>query len=170
MPATPKTVKKAAKKPTNAAAAKKTASPIVGLATYLAFNGNCEKAFNFYRKVFGGEFCCVFRNRDIPPSASMEINPKHRNRIMHMGLPIGSMTLMGSDGCPDNPVTPGDAVTLYVGAPDAAEAKRIFKALSAGGKVIMPLAPTFFAKLFGLAVDRFGVSWMVRLCNMETPG
>jgi PhnB protein len=45
--------------------------------------------------------------------------------------------------------------------PDAAEADRLFAALSAGGQVQMPLTTTFFSPRFGMAADKFGVSWMV---------
>jgi PhnB protein len=37
----------------------------------------------------------------------------------------------------------------------------VFKALGEGGQVTMPFAATFWAKGFGMLVDRFGVSWMV---------
>jgi PhnB protein len=43
----------------------------------------------------------------------------------------------------------------------------VFEALSDGGAVTMPLAETFWAPLFGMCVDRFGVPWMV---NAESPG
>ena len=36
-----------------------------------------------------------------------------------------------------------------------------FHALSQGGQVTMPLAPTFWAKSFGMVTDRFGISWAV---------
>jgi len=36
---------------------------------YLAFNGNCEEAFDFYKSVFGGEFRLVSRFKDMPPHA-----------------------------------------------------------------------------------------------------
>ena len=29
------------------------------LSTYLAFDGNCREAFEFYRSVFGGEFAFI---------------------------------------------------------------------------------------------------------------
>jgi PhnB protein len=50
-------------------------------------------------------------------------------------------------------------VSLQV--PDPAEADRIFNALAEGGKVQMPLAETFWAKRFGMAIDKFGIPWMV---------
>ena len=44
---------------------------------------------------------------------------------------------------------------------DPAEAERVFEALAEGGTVTMPLAPTFWAKSFGMVTDRFGAPWMV---------
>jgi PhnB protein len=42
-----------------------------------------------------------------------------------------------------------------------AEAERIYKVLSDGGEVFMPMAATFFAHRFGQFRDKFGVNWMV---------
>jgi PhnB protein len=41
------------------------------------------------------------------------------------------------------------------------EAERIFQALSEKGNVVMPLQQTFWAARFGMAVDRFGIPWMI---------
>jgi len=152
----------APRKPAKPVASSKAAPQGACLNPYLIFNGTCEAAFKFYQKVFGGEFCCVYRYKDMPPSEG-KVDAKLRNKIMHTGLPIGSMMLMGADTCPDKPVTSGDAMTLCVGAPSPDEAKRIFRALSARGKVAMPLAKTFFAELYGMATDRFGVCWQIML-------
>jgi PhnB protein len=51
--------------------------------------------------------------------------------------------------------------SISLGAPDDAEAKRLFDALADGGEVRMPLSPSFFATSFGMVADRFGVGWMV---------
>jgi PhnB protein len=44
---------------------------------------------------------------------------------------------------------------------DVNDAQRLFAALADGGTVTMPLAKTFWAPLFGMVTDRFGVSWMI---------
>ena len=41
------------------------------------------------------------------------------------------------------------------------EAERTFKGLSDGATIQMPLDKTFFAKKFGMLVDKFGTHWMV---------
>lgn len=86
--------------------------------------------------------------------------PGAENKVMHMSLRIGETVFMASDGlCGAAPNFQGFALTLTVD--DDAEARRAFEALGAGGKVQMPLGPTFFASSFGMLEDRFGVSWMV---------
>ena len=48
-----------------------------------------------------------------------------------------------------------------------AEAERLFAALMEGSdKIQMPMGETFWAKRFGMGVDRFGTPWMVN-CSRE---
>ena len=54
-----------------------------------------------------------------------------------------------------------EGFSLSISAKDNAEAERLFKALSDGGKVTQPLIETFFSSRFGMLADRFGVNWMV---------
>ena len=42
-----------------------------------------------------------------------------------------------------------------------ADAERLYKVLSTGGSVEMPIAETFFAHRFGMLTDRFGTPWMI---------
>lgn len=64
---------------------------------YLNFNGNCEEAFDFYKSVFGGEFTYIGRYGEIPKSEEYKVPEADKNKIMHVSLPIGNSTLMGSD-------------------------------------------------------------------------
>jgi PhnB protein len=54
-------------------------------------------------------------------------------------------------------------VSLNITVHDQAEGGRIFEALADGGTIAMALEEIFFAPLFGVCVDRFGVSWMVNV-------
>ncbi len=58
--------------------------------TYLNFNGTCEKAFNFYKSVFGGEFASIGRFGEMPNSEDYKVPVKDKNKIMHVSLPIGT--------------------------------------------------------------------------------
>ena len=67
---------------------------------------------------------------------------------------------MGSDAPPQFFSQPqGFSVSISVESTD--EAERIFKELADGGTVRMPLQETFWAKRFGMLIDRFGTPWMV---------
>lgn len=128
---------------------------------YLFFDGRCEEALEFYRQTLGAEVTALMRFKDNPePQQPGMVPPGSEDKVMHASLRIGDATLMASDGrCLGQPSFQGFALTLT--APDAAAAERLFAALGAGGQVQMPLAKTFFAERFGMAADRFGVSWMV---------
>jgi len=69
---------------------------------------------------------------------------------------------MGCDAPPGRAQALG-GFQISVSMPDEAEVKRIYAALSEGGSVQMPLAPTFWSPLFGMCTDKFGVGWMVSI-------
>lgn len=86
--------------------------------------------------------------------------PDQRGRIMHMRLEAAGAVLMGADAPTMYAQKPaGFCISLDV--PTPADAERIFKALSECGKVNMPMAETFWAKRFGMTIDKFGQPWMV---------
>jgi PhnB protein len=132
---------------------------------YLNFNGTCETAFTFYKSVFGGEFPFVGKFKDMPPQEGVPpVSEADGEKIMHVSLPISKeTTLMGSD-CLDGfggPVVAGNNFTISINAESKEEADKIFNNLSAGGKVNMPMANTFWGSYFGMFVDKFGIPWMV---------
>ena len=125
---------------------------------YLVFDGTCEAAFKFYHQVLGGELGDMMTFAGSP--AEEEVPPELGNKIMHTQLTFGDWGIMGSDCMPGQYETPqGFSVSLQIS--DPAEAERIFNALAEGGKIQMPLAETFWAKRFGMAIDKFGTPWMV---------
>ncbi|MFT3900555.1 MAG: VOC family protein [Gordonia sp. (in: high G+C Gram-positive bacteria)] len=124
---------------------------------YVFYSGNCAEAFGFYQQVFGGELS-MMRNGDAPPDARM---PDTDDAVvMHASLKVGDGLLMGSDD-PSGDDGRKVGFTVSYTAPDAATARSVFEALSAGGEVTMPIAETFWAPVFGMVTDRFGVPWMV---------
>ncbi|MBR0792301.1 VOC family protein [Bradyrhizobium manausense] len=131
---------------------------------YLFYQDTCEAAFNHYAKVLGGKIEMMMRASEGP--ADMAPSPGRENMIMHarMSLPGGSV-LMASDAPPEHHQKPqGFAVSVTVA--DPAEGDRKFNALAEGGTVTMPFSKTFWAKGFGMCVDKFGIPWMVN-CPAE---
>lgn len=127
---------------------------------YLFFDGNCEEAFKFYEKTLGGKIEAMLRTEEAPTDAQRAMGDGMKGKIMHAFMRIGDFSLMASNSPREHFQKPqGSAVCLNYD--DAAEAERIFKALSAGGNVPMPAGPTFFARFFGMCTDKFGTPWMV---------
>jgi PhnB protein len=125
---------------------------------YLSFRGNCEEAFTFYEKIFGGKIEFKMTHGESPMAA--QTAPEWRNKIMHASMRVGDRILLGADAPPQYQQEPqGFCVSISV--KDAAEAERVFNALAEGGKVNMPLAETFWSPRFGMLIDRFGIPWMV---------
>lgn len=134
---------------------------MIKLDPYLNFAGNTEQAFLFYKKVFGGEFTAFMRFGEMPGAEKMPEND--RNKVLHVSLPIGSSTLLGTDALEsmNQKLTFGDNFHITIQIDDEPETRRIFDALAQGGVVIMPLAKEFWADLYGMCKDRFGVQWMI---------
>lgn len=130
---------------------------------YLNFNGQCDEAIAFYREAIGAEVEQVMRFKDMPPVEGFQLTPELANRVMHACLKVGEGKLMLTDG--NGPAGPAsfEGVTLALHPRDEAAARELFDALAAGGTVTMPLTATFWSRSFGMATDRFGVSWMVNV-------
>lgn len=124
---------------------------------YLMFNGRCAEAIDYYTRTLGAKAEMVMRVKDAPePVPGMA-----PDKVMHACLSFGSTSVMASD-CADKEAAPRfEGFSLAFTAADDADAKRRFEALADGGRVVMPLAKTFFASSFGVVADRFGVSWMI---------
>ena len=130
--------------------------------SYLTFPGNTEEAFNFYKSVFGGEFVMIMRYKDAPDAG--HVAEADKEKVMHISLPIGKGNiLMATDSVESMgpPFMAGNNFSLSIGADTKEEATTLFNALSAGGKITMPLADTFWGAYFGMFVDKFGIQWMV---------
>ena len=130
---------------------------------YLTFNGNCEEAFKFYEKNLGAKTQGFFRYGESPMADQTPAG--YKDKVMHASMTIGDKTIMGSDAPPDRYSKPG-GFSINIASQDVAEAERVFNAMAEGGQVHMPLAETFWAKRFGMFIDKFGIPWMV---NVEKP-
>ena len=75
-------------------------------------------------------------------------------------MELGETFLLASDG-PKERVQPMRSAYLSLTVNSDAEAERIYKALSDGGEVFMPMAETFFASRFAQLRDKFGINWMI---------
>jgi len=126
---------------------------------YLFFDGNCSEAMRFYQQTLGGKLEAMMTYAESPMPE--QCPPGSEDRIMHACIDLNGQLLMASD-CPGGQRYEGmKNVSLSLLYPTVDEAKRAFDALAAGGKVVMPMAATFWADSFGMLTDRYGASWMI---------
>ncbi len=132
---------------------------------YLTFEGNCREAMEFYKKVLGGEIVSMQTFEE----AKQSIPADYKDKIIHSELKAEGVHLMASDGMPGWKAKPGNNVTLSIDLTDGMEQEKIFKALSEGGMVSMPLGDTFWGGRFGMLTDRYGIQWMVNYQKQPMP-
>jgi PhnB protein len=136
------------------------------VSTYLNFPGTTEEAFNFYRSVFGTEFESDFTRMSATPSK--DLKEEDKNLIMHVSLPIlGEHILMGTDATESlgHPIKMGNNISINLEPEKYDEAKRLFDALSDGGKIELALKKMFWGDYFASFTDKFGVSWMINCAD-----
>lgn len=138
------------------------------LSPYLSYNGNCTEAMNFYAKLFGAQLQALITYDQMPP----EMGPcaaGAEKLVMHAHLVHPGFSIMAGDTPPGMSFEPIKGAMMAITFDEAAEAERVFKALSQGGNVTMPLAETFWAKTFGMVTDRFGTPWGINGGPKEMP-
>lgn len=123
------------------------------------FSRTAREAMTRYQEVFGGELN-LLTFADLPPGADRPTDVD-ADLVMHAALSFGDGDLLMASDDPSGDGSGVKGAALSVSAGDEPEARRLFEALAEGGTVVMPLGPTFWAPVFGMCVDRFGVSWMV---------
>jgi PhnB protein len=125
---------------------------------YLLFNGRCQEAFRFYERVLGAKIESVLTPEGTPAEA--HVPPEGRKSVLHGRITVNGQTVMASD-CPPERYAAPQGFSLHLGFQKPEEAERVFGALADGGNVTMPMQETFWARRFGMVVDRYGIPWMV---------
>lgn len=126
------------------------------LTPYLNLGGKSREALAFYAQCFQGEITELMTYAD----AKLDVPEDFQQMIIHASFQAEGIHFMVSDGSPGETMEPGNAVTLSVHQDSEAEQATLFKALSEGGTITMPLADTFWNARFGELTDRYGIRWM----------
>ena len=127
---------------------------------YLSFNGNCADAMRFYETALQSKLQTLLTTGESPMAA--QCPPESHKQILHacLVLPGGGMLMAGD--CPATMPYEGiKGVSLTLNYDTIAEAERAFKALAEGGAITMPMQAAFWAKAWGMLVDKFGTPWIV---------
>lgn len=127
---------------------------------YLSFNGNCSEAMRYYEKVLGGKINVMMSGGQSPMAD--QIPKEFADRIMNAQLELPGGNFLYAGDCPNHMPYEGiKGVSLVLNFDRVEEAEAIFNTLADGGQVTMPFSPTFWAKKFGMLIDKFGVAWII---------
>ncbi|HEY3611921.1 MAG TPA: VOC family protein [Pseudonocardiaceae bacterium] len=124
---------------------------------YISFADNARQAMEFYHDVFGGTVSLSTFGEFGTPGPDAD-------KIMHGMLETDSgYTLMLADTPQGMDYNPGTNISVSLSGDDAAELRRYWEKLSAGGTVSVPLEKQMWGDEFGQCTDRFGISWLVNI-------
>ncbi len=123
---------------------------------FLMFDGVAENAMRFY--------VSLFNDSEITRLERYGRQEQGREgSIKRADFLLGRQRFM----CMDSPVkhafsfTP--SMSIFIECETEAELEQVYKQLSDGGEVLMPLDDYGLSKRFGWLNDRFGVSWQLNL-------
>jgi PhnB protein len=129
------------------------------LTPYLMFNGDCEKALNFYKDALDGKITYLGRYDESP----LEVDNEFNDKIIHSELKWDGGAIMASDhlkGADFHTERSGSNVHLNLSFIDETEMMNVFNKLKAGGKVTMEIEKMFWGDKFGTLKDKFDIHWM----------
>ena len=103
---------------------------------YLNFRNSAREAITFYQSVFGGELTTD-----------------------------SGYTIMAADVPAHMQLTEGSSMSISLSGDDEAELTGYWEKLIEGGTVVEPLSKAPWGDSFGMAVDRFGIQWLVNIAG-----
>jgi predicted 3-demethylubiquinone-9 3-methyltransferase (glyoxalase superfamily) len=123
---------------------------------FLMFEGRAEEAMIFYASL-------------IPDSRIVQIEkygpegPGPEGTVKRASFSVGDLTVMCTDSFVHHAFTFTPSFSFFVACRSPEEIERLARALSDGGKVLMPLGSYGFSRQFAWVGDKFGVSWQLNL-------
>lgn len=134
---------------------------------YLNMNGNAREAADYYARALGGEVTFLMTGEQMPEADRRNLPAGMEGKVMHANVTTFAGQIMLSDNFPGQECLPSPAMNITLSHTDEDKIRAAFEALAKDGQVGMPLEPSFFSKLFGVVVDKYGFCWM--LMSSEEP-
>lgn len=132
---------------------------------YLHFKDQAAEAIAFYEKVFKTEPAQIMTFGQMPHDDEHPVDDNIKDLVLNSSLKINDTNVMISDS-PEGmapPIVVGNNVALVYNAKTAEDASDIFQQLTNNGAVLLPLEKTFWAELYGMVKDQYGVMWHINL-------
>lgn len=132
----------------------------MGFGVYINFLNETKSAIEFYEKVFDTEreTMMTYEEMGHPKGGEYDL------LVLNAAMTIHGVKVLFSDldghGFEH---TVGNNITLVINYEDEALMTKEFEAMSEGGTITAKLAETFWAKKYGMVVDKFGIGWQFNL-------
>jgi PhnB protein len=130
---------------------------------WINFNGNAKEALTFYKSVFGGEFTKIIRFKDIA-GPEFTVSEEDAEKLMLIALTIGKNHVLMANDVPSFMGKTNENENrskIAVGTDTKEEADRVFRGLSAGGTVEVPMSQSPWGTQFAMFRDKYGIEWTV---------
>jgi predicted 3-demethylubiquinone-9 3-methyltransferase (glyoxalase superfamily) len=123
---------------------------------FLMFEGRAKEAMDLYMSLFP-------KSEIVQMSTYGPQGPGPEGSVIHAIFTINGQQVMASDSYVKHAFTFTPSTSFFIQCDDTAEFERLFSALSADGKVLMPPDNYGFSRRFAWCNDRFGVSWQINV-------
>ncbi len=130
------------------------------ISAYINFKGDCKAAVEFYGQVFN-ETPKIMTYGQMPPDPNVKTPAEMKDLVMHSELEICGNKLFFSDIPSNMEFVCGNNITIFITSEDEDKVSRWYEELSNGGRPVIPLARTFWSRLYGYVIDKFGVGWQI---------
>ncbi|QVM85040.1 VOC family protein [Novosphingobium decolorationis] len=126
--------------------------------THLNFSGHARAALDFYARVFDGER--ILMTYEKMGQAQAAAAPDHI--MWGQVVSKDGFRIMAFDVRKDQEFDAGkNAFYVALSGSSIDDNKARWSLLAEGGTILQDLAPTQWSPLFGMLIDRFGITWVV---------
>ncbi|GAB3503352.1 VOC family protein [Emticicia fontis] len=117
--------------------------------------GKAEEAINFY--------ISLFKDSGIQSIEHFKANePGGKEGTVKLAtFTLAAQSYMAIDSGFEHKFTFTPAISIYVNCESEEELETLYKSLSDGGSILMPLGDYGFSKKFGWVADKYGVNWQL---------
>ncbi|MEY2859360.1 MAG: hypothetical protein RLZZ74_3673 [Cyanobacteriota bacterium] len=131
---------------------------MINVTNHLNFRGDARGALEFYQSVFGGDITIITYK-----DAQNVQHPSEANQVMWGQVAAqNGFRVMAYDVPSRMPWDKGkNAFFVSVRGDSDKEIAALWEKLSDGATVAQPLAPSGWTPLYGMLIDRFGITWVI---------
>lgn len=127
---------------------------------YINFDGNAKEAILFYADVFQATPKIMYF-KDMPEDPEFPMDDAIGQLVLNAQLEMAGTMVMISDIMPGMNFVEGNNISLTVVTKDVEMVRHLYEVLSEEGEVQMELQKTFWAPLYGMVKDRYGIIWQL---------